>query len=327
MMADGTMVSSDDSTNGSGFQASPPGFFRVVRNGVHCIGLTNGQVVSGTVTIPLEIAAPDGDPITGAVLQVEGNPAPGGAALQGANNLWTFTWDTTAIPNGIHQVTAAVIFGEDATDIEMTNSLTVAITNVLSFPYYFTQEYGVGNEMWVYAQTIQPNIYWEVDVYASQTNYLGYFDDYSSDGSINFVWGLQTNQNFPPLTDTSFLLDYYLWDADTGEPLNATPAGNPVPEAPGAVASKCMIGENSWSINSMAVACCAVDGNINHTFDVQSMMRDGVLTSCQAQFRGGLQPQPNDPHGEPWTWGDNGDKYGSSGKFVPRDVVHWDPGT
>src|SRR5208282_4864964 len=124
-------ASPDDGSDDGSSGASDPVFYEVVRDGVHCVGLTNGMVLSGTVTIPLEIAAPSDDPISGAVLQVDGNPAPGGAALQGFNNLWTFTWDTTTIPNGIHQVAAAVIFGEDATDVEMTNSLTVAITNVL----------------------------------------------------------------------------------------------------------------------------------------------------------------------------------------------------
>ena len=274
-----------------------PGFYEVVRNGVHCVGLTNGMVLSGTVTIPLEIAAPSDDPISGAVLQVDGNMTPGGAAVQGVNNLWTFSWDTTLIPNGTHQVSADVIFGEDAADAEMTNSLTVTVSNLISFPYYYSQVFGQGTGMWVYAQSAATNVDWEVAVYDSQTNYLGYFDGYSPDGLISFTWGLQTSPYSPPLNDPTFRLDYYLWDAGTEQPL--TP--------PSPAASKWMIGEANWDPMEMVVACSPVDGNINHTTEVQDMMIDGVINPCQS-VPGGVWPQPaNDPNGNAWTWGANGD--------------------
>ena len=80
-------VEPDGITNGDSCEASGPGFFRVVANGVTCIGITNNEVLSGMVTIPLEIVAPNGDPITGATLQVDGSAAPGGLALQASNNL------------------------------------------------------------------------------------------------------------------------------------------------------------------------------------------------------------------------------------------------
>ena len=151
-----------------------PGFFLVVQNGVTCVGVTNGMSLGGTVTIPLEIAAPTNDFITGAVLNVDGAMAPGGAAAIGSNNLWTFSWDTTTVPNGTHHISAQVIFSEDSADIEMTNLLTVTVSNLLTFPYYYSQVFGQGLQMWVNAQSTVANVNWAVNLYNSQTNYLGY---------------------------------------------------------------------------------------------------------------------------------------------------------
>jgi hypothetical protein len=301
--ADGVMAggfaSPDDGTNGSGCEASGSGFFRVVANGVTCIGITNNEVVSGTVTIPLEIAAPNGDPITGAMLWVDGAMTPGGAAIQGTNNLWTFTWDTTEVANGPHQLSVVVVFGEDATDVEMTNSLAVSVSNVLSFPYYYSQVFGQGEEMWVYAQSAITNIDWEIVVYDSNTNYLGGFSDYSPDGLIDVVWGLQTNDDSPPSQSPSFLLEYYLFDADTGEPVPKTPS------AP--VASKWAIGEGYWDPSGMMVACSPIDANSIHTSDVQLRCINGVVNTCTGQVHNGLYPQCcNIADGNVWTWGANG---------------------
>jgi hypothetical protein len=126
---------------GSG-SGGDPGFYLVVQNGVTCVGVTNSMALSGTVTIPLEIAAPTNDYIVGAVLIVDGVMAPGGGAMIGTNNLWTFSWDTTTVPNGTHQMSAQVIFSEDSADIDMTNSLTVTVSNLVFFPYYYSQVFG-----------------------------------------------------------------------------------------------------------------------------------------------------------------------------------------
>lgn len=71
--------------------------------------------------------------------------------------------------------------------------------------------------MWVNIQAMQPNIDWEIEVYDSQTNYLGDFQGYSADRAISLVWGLQTNEYSPPLTDPGFLLDYYVSPAGFSE--------------------------------------------------------------------------------------------------------------
>jgi hypothetical protein len=272
-----------------------PGFYLVVRDGVHCVGLSNNMVVSGMVTIPLEIAVPTNDYITGAVLSVDGAMTPGGAATLGPSNLWTFYWDTTAVPNGTHQLSAAVIFSEDSADVEVTNALTVTVSNLLSFPYYYSQVFGQGLQMWVNAQSAVSNVNWQVWVYNSQTNYLGYFSNYSANGSISFTWDLQSAN----LTDPTFRLDYYLFAAATGKSLTA--AGKPA-------ASKWQIGEAPWTPSGMVVACAPVDNSQQDTANVNDMVLDGVVNICWDRLPGGLWPSANTQFGNAWTWGSNGGK-------------------
>jgi len=282
-------------SGGTNSGASDPGFYLVVQNGVTCVGLTNGMTVSGTVTIPLEIAVPTNDFITGAVLAVDGAMAPGGAATIGSNNLWTFYWDTTAVPNGVHQLSAQVIFSEDSADMDVTNNLTVTVSNLLSFPYYYSQVFGQGLAMWVYAQSAVSNVDWLIKVYDSQTNYLGYFTNTSpsANGTISFQWDLQS----AGLTDPTFRLNYYLFAAATGKSL--TPAGKPA-------ASKWKIGEAPWTPLNMIVACAPVDGNALHTAAITSMVLDGVVNTCASRMPGTLQPPANEGNGNAWTWGSNG---------------------
>jgi len=275
-----------------------PGFYLVVQNGVTCVGITNGMALSGTVTIPLEIAVPTNDYINGAILNVDGTEAPGGVAVVGPNNLWTFYWDTTEVPNGTHQLSAQVIFSEGSADIEATNLLTVTVSNLVSFPYYYAAVFGQGVGMWVNAQSAVNDIDWEVLIYDSQTNYLGYFSGTTNNGSISFSWGLQTSPNSPPLMDPTFRLDYYLFSAATGKSLTGGKAA----------ASRLKIGEAPWTPSGMMVACAPIDGNANHTAAINTLVMEGVVDPCFGNMPGGLQPVAfNNPNANAWTWGSDGD--------------------
>jgi hypothetical protein len=95
-------------------------------------------------------------------------------------------------------------------------------------------------------------------VYDSQTNYLGAFSGTTNNGSINFSWGLQTNENSPPLMDPDFRLDYYLFSAATGKSLTGGKKA----------ASIWTIAEAKWTVLGMVVACAPVDNNALHTADV-----------------------------------------------------------
>jgi hypothetical protein len=279
----GRVVSPDGGTNGGGSGISDPGFYLVVRDGVHCVGLTNGSVVSGTVTIPLEIAV-EGDPIQGVALYVDGNAASGGLA-QLTNGLWTFQWDSTTVPNGLHQLSAEVVFYDYDTFPDVTNSLSITVSNAISWPFPFSQVFGQGVGIWVNVQSaLAPAYYW-IAVYGSQTNYLGYFSGYTPNGSISFTWDLTTNANSPPMTDPTFRLDYYV----------AT--SNSPPAAP--AASTWAVGEAPWPATGFVIACAALNNNEGTTAKIQTMVQDGVVNILSGPYT--LAPAANIPYGTPWT--------------------------
>jgi len=297
------------STPGSGGGANPddggsggdPGFYLVVQDGVTCVGITNGMALSGTVTIPLEIAVPTNDYINGAILNVDGTEAPGGVAVVGPNNLWTFYWDTTGVPNGTHQLSAQVTFSEGSADVEATNLLTVTVSNLVSFPnYYFSSLFGQGVGMWVNAQSAVPDIDWQVWVYDSQSNYLGYFYGSTNNGSINFEWGLQTNADYPPLQDATFTLAYYLFNPVTHASLSG--------KKPAAMKFK--IGEKPWTPSEMMIACAPIDNNSLHTEQIGTLVEEAVVNVCygSAAFPGGLAPLGwNQANGQSaWMWSSSG---------------------
>src|SRR6185437_480265 len=91
----------------------PPdvGFYRVVRNGAHMFGVTNGTVWSGKVTVPLEVANPDGTVISISINAVDpdtGNAAPIGNSQQTGpfNAPLAATIDTTTMSNGTYNLQA-----------------------------------------------------------------------------------------------------------------------------------------------------------------------------------------------------------------------------
>ena len=184
---------------GSGDTNQYTGFYRVVRDGVHIFGLTNGAVLSGVVQFPIEFALGSTDEISGVVFYDENNSPIIGATADGSGNYWTLTWDTAQSFNGNYNVYAEIDFASDSPAVSVPVSVTVS--NVISFPNYFSQIYG--NQMWVYAETI-PYAAYQLDIYDENTNYLGTFYDYAdSGGYISFLWDL-TDGNGYTFESTNF---------------------------------------------------------------------------------------------------------------------------
>jgi hypothetical protein len=191
----GTNYSSGGGTNGS----ATTGFYQVVRNGAHIFGMTNGMVLNGTVSLPIELALDSTDEIAGVTFYANGSPLIG-ASADGDGYHWQLDWDTTMMANGTYDITAEVDF---TTQDDTTNTLpvTVTVNNVISFPNYFSRIYG--SQMWIYAETIA-NAPFQLDMYDEGTNYLGSFSG-SADGSgvISFIWDL-TDGNGNTFDSTNF---------------------------------------------------------------------------------------------------------------------------
>ncbi|HTV42760.1 MAG TPA: hypothetical protein VMF08_19505, partial [Candidatus Sulfotelmatobacter sp.] len=178
------------------------GFYRVVRDGVHIFGLTNGEVLSGSIQQPIEFAVDTTDEIVGvSFTDTNQNPLIGAYATPGPNGGWTLNWDTSMETNGIYAIEAQLGF-DGTNDPVVSFPVTVTVTNLLSFPNYMTQEFGY--QMWIYCQTL-PNADVEIDMYDENTNYLGSFFPISdSNGVISFDWNL-TDVNGNPLSDTNYM--------------------------------------------------------------------------------------------------------------------------
>jgi len=179
---------------GSGDTNQYTGFYRVVRDGVHIYGMTNGMVLSGEMQFPIELALGSTDEVVGVTFYDENNSPIIGASAQGAGNRWILDWNTPMVANGDYNIYAELDYASDAPAVSAP--VTVTVNNVISFPNYFSRVFG--NQMWIYAQTI-PNAAYQIDMYDENTNYLGAFTGSAdSSGLISFIWDLGglTSTNF-----------------------------------------------------------------------------------------------------------------------------------
>ena len=184
----------DGGGSGNSMPELETGFYRVVRDGVHIYGLTNGAVLSGTMQFLIEFAVGSTDQIVGVSFYDENSSPIIGASAQGAGNFWTLDWNTQMLPNGNCSIYAELDFASDAPVISAPVAVTV--NNAISFPNYFSRNYG--SQMWIYAETA-PNASYRIDMYGQNTNYLGHFSGtVDSSGTISFLWGLNG------LSDTNF---------------------------------------------------------------------------------------------------------------------------
>lgn len=199
----------DDSGTDS---TSDPGFYQVVRDGVHLWGLTNGMVLSNEVITPIEIAWTNNtDQIVGfSFYDANTNPLIGAVAVPlGSNNIWFLEWNTTMSFNGDYNIYAELDFASN--DPVVSAPVTVTVNNLISFPNELAQTYG--NQMWIYAQTI-PNANFQLDMYDQNTNYLGSFTGAADpNGVISFLWNfVDYNGN---LTSSSTYYGFYTVDTSS----------------------------------------------------------------------------------------------------------------
>lgn len=173
----------DDNSNGTNNNA---GFYRVVRDGAHPWGITNGIVLHDEVITPIEYAVTSTDIIAGvSFYDSNGNPL-SGASAYGSGNNWALVWNTLAYENGNYNIYAQLDFASDNSVVGVPVAVTV--NNVISFPNYFTEVFG--DQMWIYAETV-PNAPYQIDIYDEYTNHLGAFvGTTDSSGVISFTWNL-----------------------------------------------------------------------------------------------------------------------------------------
>jgi hypothetical protein len=177
------------------------GFYRVVRDGVHLWGITNGMVLDNVLVTSLELGLTNADQVVGiSFYDTNNSPLIGASAVQLGGNNWLLEWNTTVEQNGNYCFYAEADFAND--DPVVSAPVTVTVNNTISFPNYFSQVYG--DQLWVYAQTIT-NAAYQLDIYDDNTNYLGSFAGAAdANGNISFLWNLvDSNDNLS--SSTNFL--------------------------------------------------------------------------------------------------------------------------
>lgn len=76
------------------------------------------------------------------------------------------------------------IYDADSTPV------SVNVFNEISFPNWFDQFGDMGNSLGVIAQSAEAPATWFLDIWDSQTNYIGTMSDTTTDGNISIVWDL-----------------------------------------------------------------------------------------------------------------------------------------
>jgi hypothetical protein len=210
MAADaGSPIDPNGGTNnipGSDTNSIPPdvGFYRVVRNGAHLFGVTNGTVLSGTVNLPVELANSDG---TVSSLSLTENDAPIGNSVESAplSLPLALVVDTTLMSNGVHMVSASARWDDTNGNVweAVSPAISVTVSNEISFPNWMPEFGELDNSLLIRATSVHTNTDWLIDVYDSSNIYIGTFGGHTDDGDIYVVWNLvgpdsvaHTNDNF-----------------------------------------------------------------------------------------------------------------------------------
>ncbi len=141
------------------------GFYRVVRTGLHLFGVTNGTVLSGEVTLPVEIGFDDGIEFDGFFVMVGDTnqtvPANGLEFQEVTNGLPRFVlWDTRQVTNGSYQVFLGAQWGE--TQIYESPPVTVIVSNAIWLPDSWNV---AGYYINVEAQSIYTNGTYDVEIF------------------------------------------------------------------------------------------------------------------------------------------------------------------
>ena len=227
-------------------------------SGVHLFGITNGQVLTGVVSLPIMYGNTDPSAnFTGLTLMDNNALAPETGAYfatsGGPGNYWYGAWDTTQLANGTYTVYATAAY-DDGTVVN-DNLIAVNVYNTLSFPNQWNFS---GNYIYVGAQTpyTDGNGIWYLYLYGGlnggpNTNYIGYIDGpistngyFAAQGEPFSLQGFNfTNQwNY-----SSYSLVYY---TDSAHPIPQGYARTTLIEDPGWGPSRALQRRQEWRCSS-----------------------------------------------------------------------------
>ena len=291
--------SQPQNANGSGDAGTPPetGFYRVVRNGVQLVGITNGMILSGTVSIPVEVGTAAGNLVVLSVRE-DGSPvgnSPVHAPFQG---LLQVVLDTTAMSNGVHQISGFASWSSggdegsgDGVDSE-SPPITVTVYNEITFPTWIEHYGELYDTLLIAAQSAHTNADWHVDIYGSEAGYIGTFAGHTDDGNIYGVWNLVG----PPPTFQIYTNERYFEFVVRTAYVDGLAQGQPPAAASSASAPKKTYRQtDNWTSKGMWVVANqqAWEGLVGS--DLLDIASDGFAGMAEGF---GLTVRPNAPAGE-----------------------------
>ena len=255
------------------------GFYRVVRYGPSLFGVTNGTILSGSVTIPVEFGATNSTALVGFTLYVDGQPASSSDVSTNALGQWILSWDTSSVRNGSHTVnlSASYVVEDYSVDHAIDGVVrTVNIDNGIMFPQPNLNLFG--SLVWFYFETKDQDVNYRIDLYIETNVYIGSFTDHISNGVASFLWDSVT----AGFTNDEFRCEFYAAATSGGGTSQNT---------------------NRWfarevpftDSRQMAVAWAAPTANPTDAYRVEEMVRNGVLGILDGAYQFNL---PNDPNAQ-----------------------------
>ena len=176
-----------------------PGFYEVVKVGATLYGLTNGMTVSDTVSLPVEVGQTAGQLAT---VTLEDSGVPIASSIHVAPfelPVPQLVLDTTLLSNGVHNISVHAQWTDPGDGTEdgsaaiyeaYSPAFSVTVSNEISFPNWISEFGEFGNSLVVSAQSAHAPADWYLDVYDSQSNYVGTLGGTTTNGEIYIVWDL-----------------------------------------------------------------------------------------------------------------------------------------
>jgi hypothetical protein len=187
-----------DSGGGGTNSAPETGFYRVVRNGAHLFGLTNGTTFSDVVTIPVEVGNDLGTLVNLSIVEDGAPVSDVSIELPPFSGMPWVPVDTTQMTNGTHEIFAHAVWQvttgtneQDTYTVEADSPpVTINVYNEISFPNWMPSFGELGDSLLITAQSAHLDTDWLIDVYGANAGYIGTFSGHTYDGSIYGVWDL-----------------------------------------------------------------------------------------------------------------------------------------
>ena len=159
-------------------------------NGVYFLGLTNGMVLSGVVSLPVEMYGVNTEEVADAAFYTDIQPLIGAAV---SNNYdlwlnWRMNWDTRMVTNGTYTIYPEADFTTE--DSAEGSPVSVTVSNEISFPNWMPEFGELGNSLLIRATSAHTNVDWTIDVYDSHHSYIGSFEGHTDGGDIQVIWDL-----------------------------------------------------------------------------------------------------------------------------------------